>query len=638
MCGIAGMALTGGAPVDPAVLEAMGERLAHRGPDDSGTWLRDGGRASLGLAHRRLSIIDLSPLGRQPMASADGGLRVTFNGEIYNFMELRGELQKLGHHFKSRTDTEVLLYAYRAWGLDFVKRLRGMFALALWDEAEQRLVLARDRMGQKPLFYHQDAGGICFSSTLWSLLASPRVPREPDPGAIDLYLTYQYVPTPKSAFAGIAKLPPGHILVWTPQGSRLERYWALDFSRKRRPADLERACGELLEVLGEATRLRMISDVPLGAFLSGGMDSSVVVALMSRLAPEAVGTFSIGFAEQSFNELDYARMQAERWKTDHHEFVVEPHAIEILPGLARMFGEPFADSSAVPTWYVSRETRRHVTVALNGDAGDENFAGYDRYLAFALISRLRPLLRLGARPLLALLRPLPESTARVSKLKRLKRAAQALTLPPGLEYLQFMLHFDQEAKARVLCGDFRRAAAGSDPYGLFERLYASTTGPDPVDRILEADMRSYLLDDLLVKVDVCSMAHALEARSPMLDHKLIEHVAALPSSFKLHGRTGKYLLKEAARGLVPDEIISRPKMGFGVPIGAWFRGQLKDYVRDMLLSTEALSRGVTERAGVERLIDEHQSGRLDHAYRLWSLLMLELWFRQVVGPASRGGA
>lgn len=637
MCGIAGIVNLNGRPLDQPALETMAERMAHRGPDDGGIWSFADQRLAVGLAHRRLSIIDLSPLGHQPMASSDGSLHVVFNGEIYNFVELRQELAKLGHHFVSGTDTEVLLHGYESWGLGLMERLRGMFALALWDSRRRRLVLARDRMGQKPLFYHQGPGGIAFASTLWSLLAAPGVRPEIDPKAIDLYLTYQYVPTPRSAFAGVRKLPPAHFMVWENGQSRMEPYWRLDFSQKRGPVSIEQAREELAEIMTEATGLRMISDVPLGAFLSGGVDSSVVVALMSQISPTPVKTFSIGFAEQSFNELSYARMQAQRWSCDHHEFTVEARALDILPTLARHFGEPFADSSAVPTYYVSQMTREQVTVALNGDAGDENFAGYDRYLAFKLISQFRPLLRLGAKPLLALLSPFGESTARVSKLKRLKRAAQAMTLPPGLEYLQFMLHFDEQRKQRMLSSGFREAAAGSDPYGLFARLYDSTSGTDPVDRILETDMRSYLLDDLLVKVDVCSMAHALEARSPMLDHKVVEYVASLPANFKLRGRTGKFLLKEMARPLVPAEIINRPKMGFGAPIGAWFRGELKDYVRDMLLSRAALERGVTTRAGVTQLIEEHQSGRVDHAYRLWSLLMLELWFRQVVEPASRGG-
>lgn len=632
MCGIAGIISTR-RELAEADVTAMTERMAHRGPDDSGAWLHNGGGLGVGLGHRRLSIIDLSPLGRQPMCNEDGSVWLTFNGEVYNFSELRPRLEALGHEFRSHTDSEVLIHAYEAWGLDFLKELRGMFALGIWDMNQRRLVLARDRMGQKPLFYRHTPGGIDFASTLWSLLAAPGANREIDHQALDLYLTYQYVPAPHSAFKGVKKLPPAHYLVW--QGGRIQvrPYWELDFSAKL-CLEEDQAVEKFREVFSEAVNLRLVSDVPLGAFLSGGVDSSAVVAVMSGLSPDPVKTFSIGFSEESFSEVEYARMVARRYGTDHFEKTVRSQAAEVLPILARHFGEPFADSSALPTYYVSQIARRKVTVALNGDAGDENFAGYDRYLAFKWMSRLAPLARPLAPGLVRLLSGLGESTKRVSKLKRLKRLAQAFCMPPGLEYLQFMLHFDHRQKARVFSGGFLDQVDPERGYLDFAALYASTTGPDPVDRILEADMRSYLPGDLLVKVDVCSMAHALEARSPLLDHKLVELVASLPSEMKLKGTRQKHLFKKSMEPFLPPEILNRAKMGFGVPVGAWFRGELRDWSHDLLLSRASLQRGLLNRPGLEALLAEHVSGRMDHGYRIWSLVMLELWFKEVVEAAA----
>jgi asparagine synthase (glutamine-hydrolysing) len=608
----------------------MIDAQAHRGPDARGVW--SDGLCALG--HRRLSIIDLSEAGRQPMSNARGDIQITFNGEIYNFQQLRRELEGLGHCFRTRTDTEVIIYAYEQWGTGCLAKLRGMFAFGIWDRRRRRIFLARDRVGKKPLFYAQFGGHFLFASEMQGLLAYERIPREVDPRAIDAYLSYGYVPAPRAAFEGIYKLPPAHYLTLdlklTGFEKRIERYWSLDYEPKLRISEDE-ACEVLREKMTEAVGLRMISDVPLGAFLSGGVDSSVVVGLMARLSGAKVKTFSIGFNESAYDETAHARRIAGRWETDHHEFIVEPDALSILPKLVRHYGEPYADSSAIPTFYVAQMTRRHVTVALNGDGGDESFAGYERYLANYLAERMRsvPGAATAAR---VLSRVIPDSIDPKSRARRARRFLAVASQPMAERYPRWLKTFQDDAKPRLYSPEFSSLLNGHG--GSLNALIdgSSPTHPPthPIDAAMAIDVASYLPYDLLAKVDITSMANGLEARSPFLDHEVMEFAARLPVEIKFRGGRLKSLLKRAFADLLPPENVNRRKMGFGVPVGQWFRGPLSDLLRDALLSRGSLDRGYFRESEVRRLVDEHLGRRADHSFHLWNLLMLELWHREFI--------
>jgi asparagine synthase (glutamine-hydrolysing) len=631
MCGIAGRVnYVSGTPVSPQVLRDMSGLLTHRGPDGADVFAR----GPAGLGHRRLAVIDLSEAGCQPMSTADGRLWLTFNGEIYNFQELRAELEARGHRFRSHTDSETILYAYREFGVDCLLRLRGMFAFALWDEPRQRLFVARDRLGKKPLFYRTDQDGIAFASEPKAFLADPSFAAVPDPEALSAYLTYQYVPSPLSAFAGVRKLPPAHYLLAENGQVTIQRYWKLSYARKRRLSDGE-AVEELRHRLRDAVRIRLVSDVPLGAFLSGGIDSGSVVALMSELGSGPVNTFSIGFEEKEYDELPYARLVAERYGTNHREFVVRPDALHILPRLVWHYNEPFADSSAIPTFLLSELTRRYVTVALNGDAGDENFAGYERYRANVLAQRYDRIPGVLRHPVERLAGLLPGSTRSRTLVSKGKRFLEALSETPERRYVRWMSHFDSSLKAELCRREFLEAA-GPDPAEILLRSYAASDAPDFIDATLDVDVNNYLPDDLLVKVDIATMAHGLEARSPLLDHELVEFAASLPSSLKLRGGVKKYILKQAVRPLLPREIIERPKMGFGVPLDSWFRHELKELAHDVLLSASLRNRGYFRQPVIERLLAEHVAGARSWHYQLWNLLMLELWHRAFVDHRPSG--
>jgi asparagine synthase (glutamine-hydrolysing) len=602
--------------------------LKHRGPDDWGVWSDD----ACALGHRRLSIIDLSEAGRNPMASEDGSMQITFNGEIYNFQSLRRELEGLGHRFRTRTDTEVILHAYERWGADAITRLRGMFAFAIWDRRLRRLFLARDRVGKKPLFYARVGGRFLFASELQALVQDRELSREVSLPAIDAYMTWGYIPAPATAFARISKLPPAHFLTLDLKGGepeiKIERYWSLDYTRKLSVSE-EEAAELVRDELTEAVRLRMTSDVPLGAFLSGGIDSSIVVGLMSGLSDRPVKTFSIGFEEAAYDETEHARRVAARFGTDHHEFKVRPDALAIIPTLVRHYGEPYADSSAVPTFYVSQLTRGHVTVALNGDGGDESFAGYERYLGNRLAESARriPGSALSAG---ALSRWLPDSIDPKNRVRQAKRFLSVAARPMPARYGRWLTFFDEEAKERLYSAGLRQGLNGSRPAKWFEALFEEARGLDPVDAGMSVDVRSYLPYDLLVKVDITSMANGLEARSPFLDHKVMELAARLPSKMKLKGREAKHLLKRAFADLLPPENVNRRKMGFGAPVGEWFRGPLKPLLSDALFSEQAARRGYFQPGEVRRLFSDHVAGRADHGFALWSLLMLELWHREFI--------
>ncbi|HYW73418.1 MAG TPA: asparagine synthase (glutamine-hydrolyzing) [Pyrinomonadaceae bacterium] len=626
MCGITGFVRRDGAPVDREVLARMNEAIRHRGPDEDGFYLSDG----VGLAMRRLAIIDLKS-GQQPIHNADRTAWIVYNGEIYNYRELRQELETRGHRFYTDSDTEAIVHAYDEYGTDCPKYLRGMFALAIWDEREKSLFLARDRVGKKPLLYAEVNGQLVFGSEFMALLQHPDVSRDVNYEAIHHYLSFICVPSPLTAFQSISKLPPGHSLLWKNGEIKLERYWQIDFSNKI-SIDEEEAGERVVELLREAVRVRLMSEVPLGAFLSGGIDSSAVVALMAQESSERVKTFSIGFEEQDFSELHHARRVAEYVGSEHHEFIVKPDAMEILPTLVEHYGEPFADSSAIPSYYVSRETRKHVTVALNGDGGDECFAGYERYAAMNLAQRYVKLLPGAIRNgvIRNLANALPQMQSRKNPLRKAQRFLAAASLSPVQRYLRWVSAFDEQAKLKLYSDDFRNQTAAFSTISFLEPWFAKANGAGIVDATLLTDTMTYLPNDLLVKMDIASMTVSLEARSPFLDHHLMEFAATLPEHLKLRGMTTKYLLKRVLKQFVPEENLTRAKMGFGVPIGHWFRGRMQTFLRDTLLSEKALSRGLFNRESVRQIVEQHVTQRADHDHRLWSLLMLELWFERFI--------
>jgi asparagine synthase (glutamine-hydrolysing) len=625
VCGIAGIVRSDGARVDRELLERMNEAIRHRGPDDDGFYFSDG----VGLAMRRLSIIDLKS-GQQPIHNHDRTAWIVFNGEIYNYRELRAQLEKLGHRFYTDSDTEAIVHAYDQYGTDCPKYLRGMFAFAIWDERTKSLFLARDRVGKKPLLYADFDGQLVFGSEFNALLQHPGISRDVDYEAIHHYLSFIYVPAPLTAYRAIRKLEPGHWLLWRNGEIKIERYWRLDFSRKLNIGE-EEAGERVVELLREAVRVRLMSEVPLGAFLSGGIDSSAVVALMAQESSEQVRTFSIGFDEQDFSELHHARRVAEHVGADHHEFIVRPDAMEILPTLVEHYGEPFADSSAIPSYYVSKETRAYVTVALNGDGGDECFAGYERYAAMSIAGKYARLPRSLRNGVIAnVVGALPGFEGRPNPFRKAKRFLASASLPPVERYLRWVSAFDEESKQNLYSDSFRHETAGFRTAGILEPWFAKANGAGIVDASLLTDTMTYLPNDLLVKMDIASMAVSLEARSPFLDHHLMEFAASLPEKLKLRGLTTKYLLKRVLRKLVPAENLNRSKMGFGVPIGHWFRGAMQPFLRQTLFSEKALSRGLFKPEMVLQFVDQHVGGKSDHSHRLWSLLMLELWFQRFI--------
>jgi asparagine synthase (glutamine-hydrolysing) len=627
MCGIAGKVCSS-EPVSRALLERMCEVIAHRGPDSRGLFIDD----HVGLGVQRLRVIDLET-GDQPLFNEDRSVAVVLNGEIYNYRELRTELEAQGHTFGTQSDTEVIVHLYEELGPRCVDRLRGMFAFALWDAQQRQLLLARDRVGKKPLFYAEKRGNLWFGSEIRAILEDPEIERTVDYAAIDSFLHYQYVPHPMSAFAELKKLPPAHTLVWRDGQIRIERYWRLSY----RPGDVrdEAEAHELIrEHLLEATRLRLRSDVPLGAFLSGGVDSSAVVAAMAKQASR-VKTFSIGFDVAEYDETVHAREVARLFETEHEELRVTPSAIDILPKLISHFGEPFADSSAIPSFYLAELTRRHVTVALNGDGGDENFGGYTRYLPH----RRERLLALP-RPLRAALASVATSVGagRTSDSfrTRLDRAASWALLPAGDRYARTMAYFDDRARHGLYTDEFRDVVgAAASAEDLIKSAYQASDAADDLNRLLDTDIQTYLPGDLLVKMDISSMAHSLEVRSPLLDHRFMEMTASLPGSWKVQNGTTKKLFKDALRPWLPDHILDRPKSGFGVPLAHWFRTELRGLPGEILLDPRSLRRGFFREAELRRLIDAHGSGTWDNSHRLWALIQLELWMSAFVDGEGR---
>lgn len=626
MCGICGIVLSqeGWTEEKTRLLGKMTASLAHRGPDATGIWTGNG----VGLGHRRLSIIDLIT-GSQPMTNEDGSIVIVFNGEIYNFRELRHRLQEKGHIFRTFSDTEVIIHLYEEKGADCVQELRGMFAFAVWDESRKRLFLARDRVGKKPLFYTCFGNEFLFASEIKAILQNEQLPRRVNTEALDDFLTYQYVPPPGTIYENIFKLPPGHTLVFSPATGQVQinRYWHLSYTPKLQVTEKE-AAAELLAILREAVRLRLESDVPLGAFLSGGIDSSTVVGLMSELMNESVNTFSIGFENEAYNELPYARIVAQRFRTNHREFTVRPEALSVLPQIVWHFDEPFGDSSAVPTFYVAKICREHVKVALTGDGGDESFAGYERYVGNKLVRLYSRLPYPFRRHIIQkAVTSLPEPLSNSLWVRRLRWLNQLSLAGSAHLYLQSMMIFNAEQRSRlypaVLAETLRRRSA--EEYML--RYYTAPEVREEIDRMLYSDVMTYLPGDLLVKVDRMAMAHGLETRCPFLDHELMEYAASLPGNFKLRGLTLKYLLKKAALTILPREVIFRPKQGFGVPVGQWFKTELRPLVERILGRSLLAADGYLSQEGINSLVGEHLSEKENHGYRLWLLLVLELWYR-----------
>jgi asparagine synthase (glutamine-hydrolysing) len=630
MCGIAGIADVTGRPVSPVLLEAMTHALAHRGPDGEAVLCR--GR--VGLGHRRLAIIDLVT-GDQPVQSDDGALAIVFNGEIYNFREVRAELAARGARFHTASDTEVILRAYEMDGPACVSSLRGMFAFAILDGRARRLFLARDRVGIKPLHYAWDGRRLVFASELKAILEDPDVPRDLDLEALGEYLIHHYISAPRTIFLAIRKLPPASTLLLPLDGGRPEiaRYWDLRFAPDPRISEQE-WIERLRAELADAVRSHMVSDVPIGAFLSGGLDSSTVVALMARASARPVRTFSIGFDEADFDELRFARQVAARYGTDHYELVVKPKALEALPRLVWHFDEPFADASAIPTYYVAKITREHVTVALSGDGGDENFAGYRRYARAAALAEM---LDRGPRRLLrALLRG---AAALLPTGARGQAWAGLLGSRPLERYFRLMTYQRPETLRRLLARDLAGLARMAAVPGPFARLAEASGAADYVSRLQYVDIQHYLPEDILTKVDRASMAVSLESRVPLLDHRLMEFLARMPASLKFRDGAGKWALKRAMASALPEPILTRPKMGFGVPLGDWLRGELRETARDLLLGPRFRQRGLFRPAEVARLLEEHDSGRRDRSARLWALMVLELWMREWMDrpPVARPG-
>ena len=632
MCGICGMIGIGrAAAFDEAAVERMRAVLDHRGPDDQGTHVAefalDAGPAKVGLGHARLSIIDLAT-GHQPLANEDESIWIVSNGEIYNFQKLRSELEAQGHRFATRSDTEVIIHLYEERGVECLRELRGMFAFALWDGRKRTLFCARDRIGQKPFCYRAEPDRFLFASEIKSILQAPDVPRQLSLTGLHHYLTYQYVPHPGTMFEGIHKLAPAHYLLWRDGKTEIHEYWRPKFGTAER-LSTDEYVERLRELMTESVKLRLISDVPLGAFLSGWMDSSIVVGLMAKLSNAPVKTFAIGFEEKRFDELEYARTVAEHFGTDHQEFVVRPKAMEIIPKLVWHYDEPFADSSAVPTWYVSEMTRRHVTVALTGDGGDEGFAGYPRYRAVRLAGWFDKLPGFARRALAGRFwEKLPVSVKQKTLRRRAQRLFLALNMAPRERYARWCAIFDDSRKHPLYAPELLAALESDPSWRILDAEYEKVPEVDFLGQTTFVDFMRYMPDDLCCKVDIAGMAHSLECRAPFLDHKLIEFVGTVPTDLKLRRFGGKYLLRRAFDHMLPKAVLKRKKMGFGVPIADWFRGELKDYVQDVLLDPSTLKRGYFKPESVEALVDEHVSQRFDHGYRLWSLLMFELWHRR----------
>ncbi len=627
MCGICGYVYNDPArPADRAILSAMNASILHRGPDSEGLYVN----GPAGIAMRRLAIIDVA-CGDQPLANEREDAWIVFNGEIYNHPKLRAELTARGHQFRTHSDTECIIHAYDEWGDDCVKHLRGMFAFAIWDTRKRRLLLARDRVGKKPLYYAEHDGALIFGSELKCIRRYPGFTGTPSPIALHHFLTLQYVPDPLTAFNEVKKLPPAHTLVLEDGRVTTRRYWDLDFRTKSElpEADLR---AEVRAKIEESVRIRLMSEVPLGAHLSGGIDSSIIVGLMASMSDRPVKTFSVGFEEAAFNETEHARVVAEKFRTEHHEFTIRPDAFEVLDSLVDHFDEPFADPASIPLWYLSKLTREHVTVALNGDGGDEAFAGYQRYYADRIADWYGVVPRFVRDKVVpGVLRAFPTTSNKPvekSYLAAIRKLGQAASMGRGASVVRWGSYFGEAEKADLYTPDFASKVQGHPSHAAMEETYARAMAENPLERTLYTDLHHYLPGALLVKADRITMAHSLEGRSPLLDHELLELAARLPARWKVRGSTTKWILRDLFRDLLPESITRRGKLGFSVPLARWFAGPKLQDVRDTLLSKDAQSSSILRRERVERLIEDNRAGRADHGKKLWALLNLEVWMRK----------
>lgn len=628
MCGITGIFdIQQKRDIDRDLLSRMNEAQFHRGPNEGGLYTEPG----VGFGHRRLSIIDLSS-GQQPMISQDGKVILTFNGEIFNFLELRVELEALGYVFQTHCDTEVILYGWMAWGEACVERLRGMFAFAVWDQNRQTLFLARDRLGVKPLYYAELTDGrFIFASELKALKEHPKLPRAIDPTAVEDYFGFGYVPDPKTIYQGVYKLEPGYCLTIRhgDQSYNPRQYWDVDFNAVDDSLDEQAAGEQLIERLREAVNIRMMADVPLGAFLSGGVDSSAVVALMAGLSTEPVNTCSISFGDPAFNEAQFAAKVAERYHTAHRVEQVDADDFSLIDKLMDLYDEPFADSSALPTYRVCELAKKQVTVVLSGDGGDENLAGYRRYRWHTYEERMRSWLPDSIRkPLFGFLGKVYPKADWAPKIFRAKSTFESIARDSLEGYFHSVSVLSDEIRANLFSPAFKQQLQGYQAVDVFRRYAGNAPVNNPMALVQYLDFKTYLPGDILTKVDRASMAHALEVRVPLLDHKLVEWIAKLPGKFKLHGREGKYLFKKALESYLPDDVLYRPKMGFSVPLAAWFRGPLKERVRTSLLGDVMAHSGYFNMEFLKKMVDDHQAGLRDHSAAIWTLLMFEAFLRR----------
>ncbi|MBI5256414.1 MAG: amidotransferase 1, exosortase A system-associated [Burkholderiales bacterium] len=633
MCGITGIFDTrGGREISRAVLERMNDSQHHRGPDEGSVHLEPG----IGFGHRRLSIIDIAT-GQQPLFNEDGSVVIVFNGEVYNYQSLIPELQALGHVFHTKSDTEAIVHAWEAWGEDCVKRLRGMFAFAIWDRNRQTFFMARDRMGVKPMHYAVlDDGQLLFGSELKSLLAHGGLRRDLDPLAVEEYFALGYAAEPRTVFKQARKLPPAHTLTWRRGDAQpvIKEYWDVHFTGGN-PIDPVAAQEELRRRLAESVKLRMIAEVPLGAFLSGGVDSSAVVATMAGLSDEPVNTCAIGFDVKAYNESEFAQMVADRYKTRHRLEVVKSDDFGLIDTLARLYDEPYADSSAIPTYRVCQLARKHVTVALSGDGGDETFGGYRRYRLHLMEERMRAALPYGLRrPLFGMLGRVYPKADWAPRVFRAKTTFEGMARTSVEAYFHSVSILRGPMRALLFSDAFRRELGGYDAFSVFQHHAARAQTEDPLALIQYLDYKTYLVGDINTKVDRASMAHSLEVREPLMDHELIEWMATLPLSHKIQGNEGKVLLKKAMEPLLPDDVLYRPKMGFAVPLANWFRGPLKARVREAILGQRLADTGWFNRDYLAHLVDAHQNGSRDYSAPLWTLMMFEAFLRNVMDASG----
>jgi asparagine synthase (glutamine-hydrolysing) len=634
MCGITGgLWFDEGRAIAAPTLDRMVDSLEHRGPNDRGCHLEALHRDAVGtvpgvaLGFRRLSIIDLEG-GRQPMCNEDGSVWMVFNGEIYNYRELRRRLQGSGHRLKTDSDSETILHLYEDLGPACFEHLNGMFAVAIWDRNKRQMVLGRDRLGKKPLYYQLVDGQLLFGSELKSLAESPTFERKFSAGAIDQFLTYQYIPHPNSIYEKTRKLPPGHFAVINEQGAKVHKYWKVDWRHENEMGQRE-ASQKLDELLNDSVALRLRSDVPLGAFLSGGIDSSLIVALAQKQLSQPLHTFSIGFEEADFDETKYARLVAGWTRTEHHEYKVRVDAVDMLDQLVWNYDEPFGDSSAIPTWQLCKWTSEHVTVALSGDGGDELFAGYDRYRALWMSRWFDRLIPAGTILGSRFVQELPTSNRQRSFVRRLQRFGEALNQPLARRYMNWLQIFPEKMRGELYADAFVEQLPDEDPFEFFESAWKGVGERDLISKASLGDLVTYLPCDLLNKVDIASMAHGLECRQPLLDYRVVEFAAALPAKLKFGPwASPKRLLRDTFGQLLPRQIWTRKKMGFGVPLGSWFQGELRKLTEHRLLGSDARCHQYFRPDAIRVLIDQHMTGKVNHCYRLWNLLFLESWLRR----------